>query len=147
MKVRHEVKQKMIAGLDKEELVLLKFTESESQSELRWEHSKEFEYKGQMYDVVSQEVQGDTIKYWCWLDHEETDINKRLQGLVDSVLGKDPQRNSNKEKLAHFYKSLFWKKYPYFRVWTICEANLKISQKAHYHNLMFSPPVPPPEET
>ncbi|MDZ7846951.1 MAG: hypothetical protein U5L96_09340 [Owenweeksia sp.] len=105
--VRREVKWKMIAGLDKEELVLLKFTEEESQTELRWEHSKEFEYKGQMYDIVEKSIQGDTIYYWCWWDHEETKLNKQLDGLLANVLGNNPQRQEKKSQLADFFKKLF----------------------------------------
>src|SRR5690606_39601506 len=60
--VRREIKWKMIAGMDEEELVLLKFTKEETQTKLRWEHSKEFEYDGQMYDIVSKEVKGDSIR-------------------------------------------------------------------------------------
>ncbi|MFH1049421.1 MAG: hypothetical protein V1779_00660 [bacterium] len=53
------MKWNMIAGLDKDELVLLKFTEEELVLKLRWEHSKEFEYHYQMNDIVDQAIQGD----------------------------------------------------------------------------------------
>ncbi|PTB91022.1 hypothetical protein C9994_16285, partial [Marivirga lumbricoides] len=83
--VKHEVKWKMIAGMDKNELVLLKFT-SEEAKVLKWEHAKEFEYQNEMYDVVEQQTIGDTTYYWCWWDHEETALNKQLSLLVVKAL-------------------------------------------------------------
>ena len=54
--LKREIKWKMVAGIDQNELVLLKFSKEEAEKQLRWEHSKEFEYEGQMYDVVSKEI-------------------------------------------------------------------------------------------
>lgn len=105
--VKREVKWKMIVGIDKDELVFLKFTNEEIQTELRWEHSKEFEYNGQMYDIVEKSIQVDTIYYWCWWDHEETKLNKQLDGLLAKVLGNNPQRQEKKSQLADFFKKLF----------------------------------------
>jgi hypothetical protein len=40
--VRKEVKWKMIAGIDKSELVFFQFSKKESQTKLKWKHSNEF---------------------------------------------------------------------------------------------------------
>ncbi len=142
--VRREVKHQMIAGIDKDELVLLKFTEKESQTKLRWEHSKEFEYQGQMYDILEKEIKGETTYYWCWWDHKETKLNRRLDGLVDKVLESNPQNRDKQEELAEFYKKLYFNKYPELLVlskqietgyYTFSESCLSI---------YYSPLVPPP---
>jgi len=65
-KVKKSIKWSMIGGMDKSAFVLLKFTKEESETKLRWEHSREFEYAGQMYDVVEAAEQGDTTYYYCW---------------------------------------------------------------------------------
>ena len=70
--IRREVKRKIIAGIDKNELILLRLSEIESQTKLNWKHSKEFEFNQQMYDIVETEVKGDTIYYWCMRDTKET---------------------------------------------------------------------------
>lgn len=59
-----------------DKLVYLRFSKDEL-ADLRWEHDREFEYDEQMYDVVGLEICGDTIGYWCWLDHKEKRIKTR----------------------------------------------------------------------
>ncbi|HMR42371.1 MAG TPA: hypothetical protein PKC40_00990, partial [Saprospiraceae bacterium] len=80
--VKKQVKRHIMAGLDREDLILLKFTAAEAQAKLRWEHAREFEYEGQMFDVVEREIRGDTSFYWCWWDSEETALNKELSALA-----------------------------------------------------------------
>lgn len=144
--VKKEVKKKIISGIDKEELVLLKFTEGEIKSQLEWEHSKEFQYKGEMYDVVEKEVRGDTTFFWCWWDSEETDLNKQLKGLVKRILEKNPKNQENQKRLNNFLNSLFIKE-------PICKITITIQKtknKPFYkqkfrQSIINSPLVPPPE--
>lgn len=105
--VKKEIKRKMIAGIDRDELILLKFTAADMQRSLKWEHAKEFEYKDQMYDIVVKEIKGDTTFFWCWLDHEETILNKELRRLVSLVLGGDTKRHENQNHLEDFFKKLY----------------------------------------
>ena len=104
--IKKSIKRKMIAGIDKEELVLLKFTKMEAERDLRWEHSKEFEYRGEMYDIVERTSKGDSIFYWCWWDHEETQLNLALSDLAEKALGKDSKRNQKRQQLLDFYKNI-----------------------------------------
>lgn len=105
--VKSEVKWKMIAGIDREELILLKFTEKEKDSLLNWKHSKEFEYQDNMFDVVETETVGDTTYYWVWWDHKETELNKQLDELIVQVLGNNPQKQEKQDQLIEFYKKLY----------------------------------------
>lgn len=106
--VKKEVKWKMIEGLDKDELVLLKFSTQDIESKLKWKHSKEFEYNGQMYDIVERSTEGDTTYYWCWWDYEETALNKQLSDVLNLALGKDTKSNKHKNALYHFCSKLFF---------------------------------------
>ena len=81
----------MIAGLPEEELVLLAFSMQDAARQLRWEHGREFEYQGQMCDVVHTVQKGDTIYYRCWPDLAETNLNRRLALLVEQALHHHPQ--------------------------------------------------------
>ncbi|MBN1951648.1 MAG: hypothetical protein JW801_10620 [Bacteroidales bacterium] len=107
--VRKEVKRQLFAGMDRDRLVLIKLTAKESRRLLDWEHSREFEFHGEMYDLVEKSVQADTIYYWCWPDHEETQLDKQLDRMVDRVLGTHPQKKESQDKLLSFYQSLFFK--------------------------------------
>ena len=106
--VKREVKWKLIEGIDRNELVLLKFTEEDKKTELNWKHSKEFEHKGEMYDIAETEIHGDTTFYWCWWDYEETALNKQLDQLFAIALGNSPSHKKNQEKIVQLFKSLYF---------------------------------------
>src|SRR5690606_23325545 len=105
--IRREIKWKMIAGMEEEELVLLKFTKEETQTKLRWEHSREFEYNGQMYDIVSKEVKGDSIFYRVWWDHEETKLNKSLKKLAADAFDQDEENRKTRLNFQTYLGSFF----------------------------------------
>lgn len=105
--VRSEVRAKMIAGLSREELVTLQFSRSDSETILNWEHSGEFEYAGQMYDVIRTVEHNDSIIYICWPDNEETALNQKLGELVSLALGNDPVNKECRGRLWSFYKCIF----------------------------------------
>ncbi|MCB0652870.1 MAG: hypothetical protein KDC85_16450 [Saprospiraceae bacterium] len=105
--VREEVKSQILQGMDKKELVLLKLSQKEARIELKWKGPGEFKYKNQMYDVVESEMAGDSITYWCWWDHEETQLDQKLKTLVNHVLNNDTDGKEKKERLIHYLKSLY----------------------------------------
>jgi len=144
--IKKEIKWKMIAGLDKDELVSLKFTKEEAQIKLRWKHSKEFEYNGEMYDIAQNSTQGDSVFYWCWWDHKETKLNQQLNELVAFALGNNQQRKNNQEQLIDFYKSLFWQHY-HAKLNVFATQVNELIKPYDFSCLTISipPTVPPPE--
>ena len=106
--VKKEVKWKMIAGIDKNELVLLKFSKEEIATKLQWKHAKEFEFNNQMYDIVDKVVSKDSIQYWCWWDFKETKLNKQLDDLLVGVYQHDSKSKEKQDLLYKFYKSIYF---------------------------------------
>jgi len=106
-KVKKEIKRRMIAGMDRDELVLLSFSSIDRLNKLEWEHAKEFKYQGVMYDVESRESCGDIINYWCWKDDEETKLNKDLDHLVHYALQTDDERKDTQNRLFDFFKVFY----------------------------------------
>ncbi len=146
--VKREIKWKMIAGIDQEELVLLKFTKEETKTKLRWEHSKEFEYNKQMYDIVSTQIKGDTIIYRCWWDHEETKLNKKLQKLVVKAFDKNEDKQKHQKDLQHYFQSFFCSEL--FNWQSLTSEEIQKPQVDYmtiypFKNLRFTPPTPPPK--
>lgn len=136
----------MIAGLNPEELVLLKFTKHDAETLLKWKHSREFEFKGEMYDVVSTEIKGDTTYYRCWWDHEETRLNKQLKKLVLVAFGQNTENKQQQKNLTDFVKHLFQSQ---ISDWNSILPNVAFQS---FYNFMpiygspfFSPVSPPPE--
>ena len=105
--VKREVKWKMIAGIDKNELVFFTFSNKDIQTKLRWEHAKEFEYKNQMYDVVEKSISKDSTQLWCWWDYKETKLNKQLDQLLVSVFQNDSKSKEKQDQVFKFYKMVY----------------------------------------
>jgi hypothetical protein len=143
--LKRTIKHQMIAGIEKEKLVLL-VVDDTNRGDLEWEHSREFEFEGEMYDVVYTEVTGDTTKYWCWLDHEETDLNKQLSTALTDFFDNNPEKKANESFLVHLYKSLFFERIPQVKLF-------RYHGKPHQHqphgylcysSLSQRPLTPPP---
>ncbi len=145
--IRREFKHKMVAEINEDELVLLKFTKQETQTKLRWEHSKEFEYNGQMYDIVSKKVKGDSIFYRCWWDFEETALNKKLTKMVAFALNNDEDSRDAQQNLYNYLWSffcsdiLYWQPNPSGYNYIVYNNNyLKV-----FNSIRLLPPTPPPK--
>lgn len=74
-------------GIAPEMLVYLVFSREAARTGLHWEHAREFEYQGQMYDVVSEELQGDSVRYGCWPDARETELRQEARAAAGRLLG------------------------------------------------------------
>lgn len=144
--VKKEVVAQILAGIDKDELVLLRFSKKDAAEKLRWEDSKEFEYKGQMYDVVETMTAADTVYYWCWLDHKETKLNRQLDDLTAKVLGHTHKIRIENKRLPSFLKSLYfansfiWNGSESGSFCMFCGISLNL-----YSSVTIQPPSPPPQ--
>lgn len=105
---RHEVKQLIKAGVPEEDQVLLKIPLSLEQtpnSTFVRKHSREFRYKGEMYDILSKELHGDTTWYTCIHDVKESELFKDLDNKVKLFLSSNPsQREQLQFCLAFFHQ-------------------------------------------
>ncbi len=106
--VKSEVKTKLENGIEEERLLVLKFSRNEIEQELRWEHEREFEYRGEMYDIVSSEVKGDSTIYTVWLDQEETAIKKKMKEVSNRLFGEGPLDGDSLETIHAFYKIFYF---------------------------------------
>lgn len=144
--VKKEVNRQIIAGIDQDGLVLLKFSKKEAQTRLQWENSKEFEYNQQMYDVVKTISSGDIVYYWCWMDHKETNLNRRLEKLTAMEFGKDRKIRDKLDRFISSFESLY---YPVPFNWK--GQALESLDKPFfvcldfYSSIAIQPPTPPPQ--
>jgi len=137
----------MIDGIDRTKLVKFTFSISDSREKLKWEHSKEFEYHGEMYDVVEQEKKGDSVTYWLWWDRKETALNQKLYALLAGFMKQDSQRKNQKQTLIDFAKKLFASEIPLHEL----NPEFKTTEKSIFRYCISSliintlPPTPPPK--
>lgn len=144
--MREEVKEKILKGIDKEELVLLKFTREQSERLFKWEHSREFEYQGEMYDIVDLSIEGDTIHYLCWKDHKETQLKKDLADLTTKAGQQDTRHKKCFDSLNRLLSSLYFENCS-FSVASYDQDGYLLTggYPDHYISIIFSPPTPPPQ--
>ncbi|MGW8123804.1 hypothetical protein ACV07N_14195 [Roseivirga echinicomitans] len=89
------------------EMVHLAFTEAQMKSELRWEHAGEFEYKTQMYDIISREVKGDTTYFYAYWDKLESLVNNKLKELITLHLGGESDQKDDSQLVISLLKALY----------------------------------------
>lgn len=142
--VRDQVEQQILQGVDKGELVELTFTMEES-ANLKWEHDREFEYKGQSYDVVEKEVYEDSVTYYVWWDKIETRIKSQLSELVAKALNQDEDQQQNQDELNQLLKNLIHFPKVNLESPKVQDLHRQYGQLfSFYKPLSWAPPVPPP---
>lgn len=102
--VRREVKAALLKGLDKKDLVLLTFSSAEDKALLTWEHSGEFSFHNQKYDIVSRKKLGDKMQYWCWKDTKESAIDHQITELTRQAWGNNPQKDKQHKTTSETVK-------------------------------------------
>jgi hypothetical protein len=144
--VKKVVREKLEEGFEPKELVTLIFIEEEL-SQIRWEHEQEFEFQGQMYDVVEKKEQGDSTIFICWWDHEETQLKKELNQLLAGQQNDFPLNKDSQNRLTTFGKALY--AYPVLSSKKIGPSFLKEANFLPYLSYPScfpqSPPTPPPD--
>ena len=76
-------------------------------TDLRWEHDREFEYRGQMYDIISSEVKGDTTYFYAYWDKLESIINHKLNELITLHLGGEADEKDESQLVVSLLKALY----------------------------------------
>ncbi len=144
--VRKSVKKMIIREMDKSELKLLIFPITQAEN-LHWKHDKEFEYQGKMYDVVQSEEKNGFIYYWCWLDNDETALNKKIDRILSNFLGNNPDKKEKKKQVRDFYKSLFIEdnSLAIFYSNGLFEQLISTYYNAKINDVFLDLPLPPPK--
>ena len=94
-------------GLPEEETIILTFSISDTETVLEWEHSREFRYNGNMYDVVHTAYHGDSISYQCYLDYKESKLKRAISQLAPKWAQGEPQRDNQQQRIADFFKLVY----------------------------------------
>ena len=143
--VKERVKAQLLAGMDVSELTELKFSAADAAVLLEWEEEHEFEYQGQMYDVVDVSIEGDSICYRCYQDQAESRLKEELRRLLARPLRDDSATADNTQRLMTFFQSLFCVEKP-----SLAAPLWEKSSPRYFYTSPFGlpsgpPPVPPPE--
>lgn len=96
-----------------ERIQTLIFSKEESKNLLKWEHSREFEYQGEMYDVLEIQEKGDYIEYLVWHDREESKLKRSVSDYERSTR----ENQSDRKKRNRFHVIFYLEKLPSIVFW------------------------------
>lgn len=147
--VKRSVKWAYLNERTNEELTLVKVAkifEQRGNTYFRRVHSKEFQFLGEMYDVVRQQEKGDTTYYYCFHDREETFLAKTIQQQLFNLLAGDTEKSKQQKKVWDFYQI----KYVPTSQLLICQTSgfTEVGHPYPFYNLLnghFQLAVPPPD--
>jgi hypothetical protein len=101
--IRKEIKHLIKLGVPDNQLVHISIS-TKNKSQLEWKHSKEFRYKGNMYDVVKIEIVNDsTTLYQCVSDQQETILFANLDEQVKKNMD---SKNNGSNPIKNLFKFL-----------------------------------------
>lgn len=144
--IKRTVKWKIAAGIDKSELVTIKLSKADAEKELKWKHAKEFQFQGEMYDIVERETEGDTLTFYCWWDFEETKLNKKVWALTHRIFNQSQEKQEKEQQLLKVFKSLYFQD---LGLVNFNEIEQHSTKKFFYHaflvNRYTKPNTPPPK--
>ncbi|CAN5239674.1 hypothetical protein BH09BAC1_BH09BAC1_03590 [soil metagenome] len=107
-RVRREIKHQIKQGIPKEDLHPFALHISDVKA-LDWEggERKEFRHEGLMYDVVHEEIKGDSIYLLCVNDTEEDILFAQLDELVNQQMDENSSAPQSSKKLSDPYPLSF----------------------------------------
>ncbi len=134
-------------GVAERDLILLVFHREQIGRQLHFEDSQEFEFEGQMYDIVRQQHSGDSLYFWCWPDAKETALNKHFEEHWQMAWGSSPQRRRTETSLQS------WIALRYLLPESLSWQQVQVGQTTAYQpgivpfisECSISPVSPPPE--
>lgn len=143
--IRTSVKALIFEGLDRSELVFIS-TEQQSDPSFSWKDEGEFVLNGRFYDIVEtiddQEQQG----HWCWLDEEESEVEKKINRLYTLKVNSSESQKKRNLVFQNFMNSLYF--HPLKTVKTAPLMTVKLLQLSLIEapiNRARVPDCPPPE--
>ncbi len=105
--VRKNAKHKLMKTVSDDELMAFTFPIEDTTTKLQWEHAREFEYGGEMYDIVRRSYSDHEVTYHVWWDHEETLLNRKLTQLSSIYFNDSPVKKKSDRQLSFFMQQLF----------------------------------------
>lgn len=148
--IRSRIEAQIASGKAEDGLVLLRIPrllEEKQNADFKRFHATEFRYKGVMYDVVRQEVKGDTTWYWCVADWEDTQLQNQWDDYwAQSTRSDNPAQRTAEDRLFQFWQGLFIHELPPSHL--ALRSGVPVKPQQHdrrYRSVSLPIPQPPPE--
>lgn len=146
--IKRTVKALVLKGIPEEKLVHLTLSLEEADYRIDWKEYNEFEYQGEMFDVVRMVEKGDSIHYYCWHDKDETQLKSQWRKLIRDCIDVDPIRKQNKKRKADFENTLICLHHPFLGDYTLSLLQKTSHYFIYIHFTGFTQlHTPPPRRT
>lgn len=145
--VKKEVKEKLESNFPEEKKVI-KVPSSWAENppeEFKWHEPHEFEYRGQMYDIIHQETHGDTIWYYCYWDQAETKLLNDLAEYVSNYLQQDQAKQQKYVSLKQHLDKIFLPSYAGIPSDLFSQTATNFSHKISHLHIFLDVDLPPPK--
>lgn len=114
LKVKSEIKKLIKSSVPEDQLVVFRLS-PENQNDFEWIHSKEFRYKGNMYDIVRKTViSASETDLYCIHDVQETGLFAHLDFLVKQAMNHDKNASKSSTLLSVYFSMLYFQSYQDF---------------------------------
>lgn len=143
--MKEELKEYLVERKNKENIVLLVFTEEQYQSRLQWEYDYEFEYQGQMYDVVESIHKDGIYKIRCYKDDKEKKLKEKMTHFLAFGFDDDVQKNESQKKLSNYFNCLYYETNKLELTYFIFNTQTIFSNRFKLLKTYLTPFYPPPK--
>jgi len=147
--IRKAIKKEIKQGIPEADQVKIKIPkswETDNHPDFQRIHAGEFRYKGQMYDILWYENQGDTTLYGCVWDTKESVLFSQLDDLTARKMGSSESSGQNRLVNVCFYFSLFFDATEKQNdIWLCNKQDYNPEKISHLTKGNFTPEYPPPE--
>lgn len=144
--IRRDMAASIRAGLPEDNLVLIKiFTHQPPKDFVRVE-SHEFRYQGGSYDIVREEIIGDSTYFYCVYDERETALYANMDQHILDEMSHNPERQKQRAQLLENIPKFYFVKQNEKRLFLIKFGSSQMDLMLPLHS-QFSPQTstPPPD--
>jgi hypothetical protein len=139
--LKENFSERYVQSQNQERIQTLVFSKSEISQVLKWEHDREFEYQGQMYDVLEIHDKGEQVEYLVWHDEEESELKEKEREYEDF----DPKDQERPQSKSSFHLTFFFQEIPPTSFLKLSAERLESVQiETFWKNLNTLPITPPP---
>lgn len=130
--------------------ILVKIPESwnsKPPAEFSWHEDDEFEYRGQMYDVIRKETHGSEIWYYCHRDKAETTLLRQLAQYVSRYLHQNSDEQQETNLLDSYLDQVFLASNNFVSTVPTLQLITFFDQNELMQHIFYDVDDPPPQQT
>lgn len=144
--IRREMATKIKSGLPDEQILLIKISNRNIPADFVRKEAHEFRYRGGAYDIIQEEIHGDTTYFYCVFDERETTLYAKIDQRIADEMSNNPERQQQREQLRKKIPKFFFFHTDPFLISFKWYSELPMSRLLARSDVFTRPPTPPPDK-